>query len=227
MPLSPLLAAAAVLAGTAVAPAKIPQPFPYKGYDRFPASFFGADIWGDENQTQMALVAKHQLAGWGWQQGCMQQCCGGPSCNCESSNPQGCPTHPPAGFSPKTGHANEEGALYNQSRAFKRYLDAHPQSQTQGIFVYRQLSTPCWWWRKIYEAYNNPALRGMFFTSARTGEYCWQSGPIWDFRNATARSYYVKHIIGEITAERDSGLTHVFFDGGLGLLAENPHPSPS
>ena len=29
-------------------------------------------------------------------------------------------------LSQATGHANEEGALYNQSRAFKQYLDAHP-----------------------------------------------------------------------------------------------------
>jgi hypothetical protein len=169
-----------LLLGAATAGAKIPMPFEYKGFDAFPASFFGADIWGVENDTEMALVAKHQISGWGWQQGCMQQCCSG-ACNCESSNPQGCPTKPPEGYSPATGHADEEGALYNQSRAFKRYLDAHPApaSQTQGIFVYRQLSTPCWWWTKIYEAYTDPSKRGFFFTSESSGEYCWSSGPIW------------------------------------------------
>ena len=48
-----------------------------------------------------------------------------------------------------------------------------------------------------------------------------------DFRNESARQYYLDEIIGEITAEADSGLSLVFFDGGLGMLAENPHPSPS
>jgi len=67
----------------------------------------------------------------------------------------------------------------------------------------------------------------MFFTSESTGEYCWSSGPIWDFRNETARKYYVETIIGEVTSEPDSGLSLVFFDGGLGMLSENPHPSPS
>jgi hypothetical protein len=38
------------------------MPFPYKGFDSFPASFFGADIWGVENTSEMALVAKHQIA---------------------------------------------------------------------------------------------------------------------------------------------------------------------
>jgi len=112
------------------------MPFPYKGYEKFPSSFVGADIWGIENETEMALVAKHQISGWGWQQGCMQQCCSG-ACNCESSNPQGCPTHPPEGYSPATGHANEEGALYNQSRAFKQVIKLHEHSavvQVCGIF---------------------------------------------------------------------------------------------
>ena len=51
-------------------------------------------------------------------------------------------------------------------------------------------------------------------------------GPIWDFRNASARDYYVEHVIGEVANESDA-INLVFFDGGLGFLAENPHPSPS
>jgi hypothetical protein len=31
------------------------------------------------------------------------------------------------------------------------------------------------------------------------GEYCWSSGPIWDFRNASGLKYYVDEVIGEIT----------------------------
>eukprot|EP01043_Picozoa_sp_COSAG02_P090713 COSAG02_NODE_27530_length_607_cov_1.299213_1_plen_60_part_10 len=37
------------------ATAKMQFPFPYKGWDTFPASFFGADIWGIENETEMAM----------------------------------------------------------------------------------------------------------------------------------------------------------------------------
>ena len=46
--------------------AKIAIPFKYKGYESFPASFFGADIWGVENTSEMALVAKV---------GCMRMSC--------------------------------------------------------------------------------------------------------------------------------------------------------
>ena len=109
-----LMAATLLLCPLSATTAKIPFPFPYKGFESFPASFFGADIWGVENSTEMALVAKHQVSGWGWQQGCMQQCCSG-ACNCETSNPVGCPDVPPAGFSPATGHAETELPLHEQA----------------------------------------------------------------------------------------------------------------
>ena len=52
---------------TAAAPGVPPMafPFPYRGWDSFPASFFGADPYGLENDTELALIAKHQLSGWG------------------------------------------------------------------------------------------------------------------------------------------------------------------
>eukprot|EP00038_Savillea_parva_P005088 m.147135 g.147135 ORF g.147135 m.147135 type:complete len:470 (-) comp11658_c1_seq3:2457-3866(-) len=206
--------------------AKIPMPFPYRGYDHFPASFFGADIHGVESDTEMALVAKHQVSGWGWQQGCMQSCCP-PPCNCETSNPVGCPSTPPKGFTPAGGHEDEEAELRKQSLAFKAYVAAHPDTAvTQGIFAYRQLTNAAWWWIKNYNAYTNPATRNFFYTSDRTGELCWSSGPIWDFRNASARQYYIDQVIGEVV-ENETAVNMIFFDGGLGWLAENPHPTPS
>ena len=185
---------------------KIPFPFPYRGFESFPASFFGADIWGVENGTEMALVAKHQLSGWGWQQGCMQQCCSGPKCNCETSNPVGCPDVPPAGFSPTTGHANTELPLHQQAVAFRRYLSAHASTAvTQGVFVYRQLTNAVWWWAKNDRAYTDPARRGYFLTAPATGEYCWAAGPVWDFRNESARQYYIDEVIGELTQNETDG----------------------
>ena len=50
----------------------------------------------------------------------------------------------------------------------------------------------------------------LFFTSIR---YCWASGPIWDFRNARARNYYVDQVIGEVGNE-SAAINMVFFDGG-------------
>ena len=40
----------------------IPMPLgPYKGWNSFPASFFGADIHGVEGDAEMELVARHQV----------------------------------------------------------------------------------------------------------------------------------------------------------------------
>eukprot|EP00040_Diaphanoeca_grandis_P008464 m.45339 g.45339 ORF g.45339 m.45339 type:complete len:330 (-) comp19944_c0_seq1:324-1313(-) len=45
--------------------------FNYTGFSRFPAFYFGADETGDGVQSpdELAFVARHALAGWGWQQG--------------------------------------------------------------------------------------------------------------------------------------------------------------
>ena len=38
---------------------KMPMPFAYKGFEKFPASFFGADIWGARRRTTPALEPRH------------------------------------------------------------------------------------------------------------------------------------------------------------------------
>ena len=48
------------------------------------------------------------------------------------------------------------------------------------------------------------------------------SGPIWDFRNASARKYYVDQVIGEVTSNETAALNMVFFDGG-----QTTHASPA
>lgn len=50
-----------------------------------------------------------------------------------------------------------------------------------------------------------------------------QIGPLWDFRNASARQYYVDQVIGEVTSNESSALNMVFFDGGLGFLVRVEH----
>eukprot|EP00035_Acanthoeca_spectabilis_P003913 m.96700 g.96700 ORF g.96700 m.96700 type:complete len:480 (-) comp12372_c0_seq1:2497-3936(-) len=228
VPRSSLLRLAVTVGWAAQAWGKIPMPFEYRGFDNFPASFFGADIHGVEADSEMALVAKHQVSGWGWQQGCMTSCCPPPHCNCETSNPVGCPSVPPPGYTPAAGHVDEEEEILKQATAFKAYVEAHSNiAVTQGIFAYRQVTYAAWWWRKNYDAYTNPATRKYFLRSASTGDFCWSNGPIWDFRNASARQYFINNVISEVTRNESSVLNLVFFDSGLGILGENPHPSPS
>lgn len=61
VPRSSLLRLAVTVGWAAQAWGKIPMPFEYRGFDNFPASFFGADIHGVEADSEMALVAKHQV----------------------------------------------------------------------------------------------------------------------------------------------------------------------
>jgi hypothetical protein len=139
----------------------------------------------------------------------------------------GCPTLPPPEYTPATGHENKEAASYVQARAFQAYVHAHPaSSNTDGVFVYRQMCNAVWWYRTFYDALMDPQLRGYFLTSSRTGELCWQSGGFLNFANASAIDWYVDTVVGELLTESDA-VSCVFFDGAEGCLAAAPHPSPS
>ena len=43
-------------------------PFNYTGYNRFPSFYFGASP-GPQSSTELDLVRRFALTGWGWQQG--------------------------------------------------------------------------------------------------------------------------------------------------------------
>jgi hypothetical protein len=46
-----------------------PPSFSYDGFSRFPTFFFGASATGLQNQTQLELMSRFSLVGWGWEQG--------------------------------------------------------------------------------------------------------------------------------------------------------------
>eukprot|EP00039_Didymoeca_costata_P006567 m.91396 g.91396 ORF g.91396 m.91396 type:complete len:414 (-) comp13301_c0_seq7:2565-3806(-) len=197
----------------AFAASKIPFPWEYKGWTEFPASFFGADPSGLENVTQLAFVSRHQVAGWGWQQGCEAEC--GSGCA------RGCPQLPNPAAS-----AMEEQASYKQASALKQYLKDHGGTN-QATFVYRQISQSIWWYQENLKAFKNPQNRGFFFRSDIDDSFCWSYGPLWDFRNESAMNYFVDVVIGELTMREHDAVDLVFFDGGVGFLGAAPHPSPS
>lgn len=49
--------------------ARIASPWPTNGYDKLPALWFGANETGLDSADTLALVGKHALSGYGWQQG--------------------------------------------------------------------------------------------------------------------------------------------------------------
>ena len=65
-----------LLSALGAAAREVEFPWPYKGFESFPACWFGANPTGSpapgtdaEPNTTMAIMARHQLVGWGWQQG--------------------------------------------------------------------------------------------------------------------------------------------------------------
>lgn len=49
-------------------------PWTYHGWESFPTNWFGANPTGGlggpgENNATLAVMTRHQLVGWGWQQG--------------------------------------------------------------------------------------------------------------------------------------------------------------
>lgn len=51
-----------------VACATLQPPWPYTGFSVFPALWFGANATGLDSTAQLALIARHSIAGYGWQQ---------------------------------------------------------------------------------------------------------------------------------------------------------------
>ena len=112
-------------------------PWPYKGYESFPAFFFGANATGPENAKQTALVARYQFAGWGWQQ------------SVDRTSPA------------EDGHYwNEETALAQAATRLASFVEfsPRPDTQNQAIFVYRHSQMALSWYdisRAAYVDKNN------------------------------------------------------------------------
>ena len=186
-------AAAALLASAGALPdySGPKPPWPYRGYESFPSHFFGANESGPENAAELALLARHQFVGWGWQQG-------------DSVTPTADDGH----------YYNEETASAQAATRFASFLEfsAASPKRTQGIFVYRHSQMALSWYTVQRAAYNNSA-NDDFWMKGADGKTCVDSnrgGPAWNFSNPRAADFFVDEVIGELTREAD--INSVFFD---------------
>eukprot|EP01052_Picozoa_sp_SAG31_P032980 SAG31_NODE_3673_length_3999_cov_2.498974_1_plen_181_part_00 len=151
-------AAAAVVAATAVPPAgstPLPKytgpqpPWQYNGWASFPSFFFGANQTGPEPPAELALIAKHQFAGWGWQQD--------------------------VDVTPASddGHFySEETASAQAATRLASYVEfSGAAKKTQGIFVYRHSQMALSWYTIQRAAYNNSA-NSDFWMRGNDGKIC-------------------------------------------------------
>jgi hypothetical protein len=166
-------------------------PWRYKGYENFPAFFFGANATGPENTNQTALVAKFQFSGWGWQQ------------SVDRTAPV------------EDGHYwNEETALAQAATRLASFVEFAPQpdTQNQAIFVYRHSQMALSWFDISRSAYVNKN-NSDFWVKNESGSICVDSnrgGPYWNFSVPAAADYWVNEVVGELT--REANINSVFFD---------------
>ncbi len=126
----------------------------------FPSFFFGANETGPEPVSELALIAKHSFAGWGWQQ-----------------DVDVTPTS-------DDGHYyNEETALAQAATRLASYLEfsGNPK-KTEAIFVYRHSQMALSWYTVQRAAYNNSA-NDEFWMRGPDGKVCVdknRGGPAWN-----------------------------------------------
>ncbi len=167
-------------------------PWKYRGYEAFPAHFFGANQSGPPSAAELALIAKHQFAGWGWQAGD----------NITSALDDG-------------HFYSEETTLAQIATRFASYVEfSSAPKVTQGVFVYRHSEMALSWFTLQRAAYNNSA-NDDFWMKDDNGEICWnrtagRSGPAWNFSNPRAADFFVDEVVGELT--REASINSVFFD---------------
>jgi hypothetical protein len=167
----------------------------YDGFARFPALWFGANVSGLDNPVQLALIAKHSLAGYGWQQGVNH-----------------------------TVYRHAETSLAQAAVHLSDFVAANPPSGNvtpTKVFVYRHFQMS-WAIFDITRAANaNTAYDAMFLRNDDgTGVRCGQadeehntSSPLLVYLSVNASGaaeFWVDEVVGEVAAE--SGVDACFFD---------------
>ena len=187
-------------------------PWTYRGYDRFPAVWFGQNRSGLDNASQMDLEAKHQVVGWGWQQNFDSVA----KYTSNASTGTGRPCNKTTCLPNGTIYQQETSLAQMASRfaAFREFSRPNPAHQTQATFVYRHMEVAEYYWSIAAAAFHDPSNAEMFLHDPKTQKICWKSndmtGPFWNFSNPKAMDWFVDQIGGELT--REAGINAVFFD---------------
>ncbi len=159
--------------------------------------WFGANHTGLDSEATLALMARHDVAGYGWQTGGAEQ-----------------------DKSQSVGRGDAWGAAAVAHAA--DYMHSHGRGHNVTLFQYRQIQVALRLFAECALAADNPANAEFWLHDSVTKELClatqpWgTSDPFWNFSNANATSFWVDRVIGQLTT--DDSLTDnapfsaVFFD---------------
>jgi hypothetical protein len=153
--------------------------------------WFGANASGLDSEETLALLARHAVAGYGWQTG-----------------------HP-GGGTVGTGEMLQAAAATHLAD----YLDAVGNNSTQ-IFEYRQIQVALRLFAAAALAADDPKNDAFWLHSAEgalclAGQPWGTSDPYWNFSTPEAADYWVNSVIGELAMDRaltTGGRGATFFD---------------
>ena len=98
--------------------------FGYSGFDRFPAFYFGAaEGTGLQSAAELQLIARHALAGWGWQQGHGAGAHGEAQGQAAATRLRSVAPRRPNGSSGSGGSSPDALWVYRQSESLFTYYD--------------------------------------------------------------------------------------------------------
>lgn len=173
-----------------------PPPWPVAdGFARLPTMWFGSNVSGSDAPAQLALIARHRLGVYGWQ----QSTAANPAANLGA------------------GDAFQAAAAAHLAD----YLDAQPAQRGSNrtlVGVYRQIMIAQQLFAGAHAVAGDAAYDGWWLhdnstTICRFGMPWGTSDPVWNFSVAAAADYWVDAVVGALVAEASSaGFNVVFFD---------------
>ena len=190
----PLTGATGHVAGRKV-PAPAPVPWPVQdGYDRLPVMWFGANSSGLDSQDTLALIARHRVGGYGWQQGT-------------------------GTLQPQDNLGRGEVHLSMAATHLTDYLAALPgrNSNSTLVFVYRQIQVALGLFETGLSAARDPANEAFWLHDPATGARCaarqpWGTAdPFWNFSAPAAADLWLSSTVAEVASEAPT-IGAVFFD---------------
>lgn len=188
----PLTGAVGHVAGRKVA-APTPVPWPVQdGFERLPVMWFGANTSGLDSQDTLALIARHRIGGYGWQQGT-------------------------GTLQPQDNLGRGEVHLAMAATHLADYLDSQALANATLVFVYRQIQVALNLFATGLADASNPANEAVWLHDPASGARClagqpWgTSDPFWNFSAPGAADLWLSSTVAEVASEAPT-IGAVFFD---------------
>ena len=188
---APVSGAADHVAGRKVAP----PPWPVSdGFERLPTMWFGANASGLDSPDTLALIARHRIGAYGWQQGTGALA---------------------PGENLGAGDALQAAAATHLSD----FLDARGGANRTLVGVYRQVMIAQQLFAAAHSAAGNPNDDVFWLRNESVGDVCvfgmpWGTlDPVWNFSVPAAADFWVDEVVGALATEAAAaGVRAVFFD---------------